>query len=158
MSYRQLTLEQRYAIYILIRKSFSKSSIAKEPGVSRSTIYRELQRNTGLRGYRYKQAQKKSQQRRHQSKNVRFTKGIEDLVVKYLKQDWSPEQISAILQVRHQIKISYERIYQFIWTDKHSGGFLFKHLRQSQKKRRKRSNSKDNRGQIKNRISIKNAL
>lgn len=40
------------------------------------------------------------------------------------------------------------------WSDKHQGGMLYKHLRQSHKKRKKQYGSKDKRGQIRNRISI----
>jgi len=52
------------------------------------------------------------------------------------------------------ILISHERIYQHIWTDKRHGGTLYKHLRQSNKKRKKQYGSKDKRGQIRNRVSI----
>ena len=45
-------------------------------------------------------------------------------------------------------------IYQHIWADKRNGGTLFKHLRCSHKKRRKRYGSKYRRGIIKNRVSI----
>lgn len=155
MSYKQLTQEQRYAIYVLLKTGISKRETAETIHVSRSTVYRELQRNAGQRGYRYKQAQRLAEHRRHQSKNIRFTAEVQNLVVTYLQVDWSPEQISAVLKRDHHIRISPERIYQFIWADKHAGGSYYKHLRQSQKKKRKRYNSKDSRGQIKDRISIK---
>lgn len=38
--------------------------------------------------------------------------------------------------------------------DKGAGGFLYQHLRQGKKKRKKRYGSQDRRGQIKNRVSI----
>ncbi len=44
--------------------------------------------------------------------------------------------------------MSHELIYQHIWNDKALGGTLWKHLRQSSKKRRKRYNSKDSRGRL----------
>ncbi len=44
--------------------------------------------------------------------------------------------------------MSHELIYQHIWNDKTLGGTLWKHLRQSTKKRRKRYNSKDSRGRL----------
>ena len=55
--YKQLTQEQRYHISGLLKAGISKSQIALEIGCNRSTIYRELKRNTGKRGYRPKQAQ-----------------------------------------------------------------------------------------------------
>ncbi len=156
MPYTQLTQEQRYAIYSLMKERFSKSSISDVIGVHRSAVYRELARNTGQRGYRYKQAQRLTEKRRLNSQlPVRFTEAVQEIVVFYLEQEWSPEQISCFLKNRKNIHISHERIYQFIWSDKHSGGTLYKHLRHSQKKRRKRYNSKGNRGQIKGRVTIK---
>ena len=43
---------------------------------------------------------------------------------------------------------SHERIYQYIWKDKANGGTLWKHLRQSQKQRRKRYRAYDSRGKL----------
>lgn len=68
--------------------------------------------------------------------------------------DWSSEQVSDWLEKDQSIRISHECIYQHIWTDKGQEGELFKHLRQSNKKRKKQYGSKDKRGQIRNRISI----
>ncbi len=51
--------------------------------------------------------------------------------------------------------VSHERIYQHIWQDKAQGGTLYKHLRiGGTKQRRKRRNSRDMRGTIKNRVGI----
>ena len=52
----QLTLEQRYGIYTLLKIGYSQTEIAKVLGVHKSTISRELIRNRGGRGYRHKQA------------------------------------------------------------------------------------------------------
>ncbi|MBA3248273.1 MAG: helix-turn-helix domain-containing protein, partial [Pyrinomonadaceae bacterium] len=57
MSYRQLTHEQRYQIYGLMKAGFTYTSIASELGVHKSTVGREVRRNRGGRGYRPKQAQ-----------------------------------------------------------------------------------------------------
>ncbi len=54
--YTQLTREQRYQIFALKKVGISQKAIAEEIGVNKSTISRELSRNTGLRGYRPKQA------------------------------------------------------------------------------------------------------
>ncbi|MDD5633397.1 MAG: hypothetical protein PHI13_15415 [Methylococcales bacterium] len=57
--------------------------------------------------------------------------------------DWSPEQIAGWLKVEPGILRSHERIYQHIWADKRHCGALYKHLRQSNKKRKKQYGSKD---------------
>jgi len=69
-SYTQLTSEQRYQIYALKKKEHSQSEIAEIVGVHKSTICRELRRNTGGRGYRPIQAHRKALERRED--RVRF--------------------------------------------------------------------------------------
>ena len=63
--YHHLTRDQRCQLYILKKRGDSISIISKELGVHRSTIYRELSRNKGKRGYRFKQANDKARKRRH---------------------------------------------------------------------------------------------
>ena len=48
----------------------------------------------------------------------------------------------------------HEVIYQYIWRDKANGGSLWKSLRQSSKKRRKRYNAYDSRGRLANKRHI----
>jgi len=54
--YSQLTPEQRYIIYSMLKIGLTQSMIAKVIGVDKSTVSRELKRNSGKRGYRPKQA------------------------------------------------------------------------------------------------------
>ena len=54
----------------------------------------------------------------------------------------------------HHLRISHETIYQHILNDKTKGGMLYRHLRLSNKKRRKRYGSHDRRVQIQGRVSI----
>lgn len=155
MGYCQLTSEQRTEIKAYLKIGLNQTQIARLVGVHKSTISRELKRNTGQRGYRPKQAQQKTDTRRQQAaKRIRFTDHVKQRVLYYLRQDWSPEQISNYLSINESIEISHETIYQFVWADKQAGGDLFKHLRWSQKKRKKRYGKNDRRGQIKDRISI----
>ncbi|NOT85265.1 MAG: hypothetical protein HOP02_10920 [Methylococcaceae bacterium] len=83
-----------------------------------------------------------------------MTPAVCALIAEKVSLDFSPEQVSGWLLTERDIKISHERIYQHVWTDKHQGGELYKHLRHSSKKRKKQYGSKDKRGQIRNRISI----
>jgi IS30 family transposase len=155
MSYQHLTFEQRVAIKAYLKIGLALCQIAHQIGVHKATVSRELQRNTGLRGYRPQQAQQQTETRRFQAaKQVRFTDAVKERVEFYLKQDWSPEQISGYLKLREHISISHETIYQQVWANKRAGGTLYRHLRWSQKKKRKRYGSKDRRGQIPNRVSI----
>ena len=152
MRYKQLTCEQRYQIYALLKMGHSKTEIAKVLHKHKGTISRELKRNTGLRGYRPKQAHENALNRRNDSRN-RIRQESWELVNEKIRMDWSPEQISGWLKQRFTIKISHEWIYQHILADKLSGGKLYSHLR-LQKKRRKRYGSYERRGKLPNRVSI----
>ena len=155
MSYKQLTLDQRYEIQAYLKAGFSLSEIAIEIGVHKSTISRELTRNTGKRGYRTKQAHSKALARRKSArKSIRFTAAVQAIVESLLRKEWSPEQIAGYLKSTGICSISHERIYQHIWADKQAGGFLYQKLRHAQKKKKKRYGKKDSRGQLKGRISI----
>ena len=155
MKYKQISYEQRYQIYILLKVGLSQAKIAKLIGTSRSAICREIKRNTGKKGYRPNQAHQRAISRRQNAdKHIRFTDDIKHDVTELLEQEWSPEQISEWLKANKEQYVSHETIYQFIITDQKNGGELYKHLRQGRKKRRKRIKTKDRRGQIPNRKSI----
>jgi len=152
--YTPLTQEQRYHISGLLKAGNLQSTIADSVGVHKSTISRELARNTGERGYRPKQADELADKRRRKAKKrIKLTPELQVRITEQLLLDHSPDQISGALKLEG-IEISHERIYQFILADKKSGGTLYTHLRHSGKKRKKRYGSHDRRGQIKNRTSI----
>jgi len=151
-TYTQLTYNQRYHIYTFLKAGFCQTEIAETIGVHKSTISRELRRNRGGRGYRPKQAQRFATERQTKSK-PRIKPEDWELVKGMISLDWSPEQISDYCRENQLLSISHERIYQYIYKDKRSGGSLWKHLR-CRKKRRKRYGSYEKRGQIPNRVWI----
>jgi IS30 family transposase len=155
MNYKQLTYEQRIEIYALLKAGLNQTIIATLIEVSKSTVSREIKRNTGHKGYRPKQANQRAlENRQNADKRVRFTDEVKADVKKYLKQDWSPEQVSGWLKKNNKPSVSHETIYQFIIDDQKDSGELYKHLRLGRRKRRKRIKSNDHRGQIPNRVSI----
>lgn len=151
--YTQLTREQRYQIEALLKAEHTQAEIADVLGCHKCTISREIARNTGLRGYRPKQAQRFCQQRRDAKVQPRVPTERWARVEQLLREDWSPEQISGWLRVNHGVTVSHEWIYQYVYNDKRQGGDLHKHLR-CQKKRRKRYGSYDRRGELAGRVSI----
>lgn len=153
--YQQLTYEQRCQISALMRSGCSQRKIAETIGTTQSTVSRELARNTGGRGYRHKQAQERTKQRRSEaSQPTKMTPDMVAVIESKLRVEWSPEQISGWLLNDQELLISHESIYLHIWKDKQAGGDLYTHLRQQGKKYNKRRNGKSTRGQIKNRVSI----
>lgn len=155
MDYTHLTEEERYQIYELLGAGVSQAAIAKQLGRSASCICRELQRNWGQRGYRPRQAQAKAVARRQACQNGRqIDNEVWSRVEDRLRLDHSPEQIAQALKAEALGCVSHERIYQWIYANKKSGGNLHTHLR-CQKMRRKRYGSgQQRRGQIPNRRGI----
>ena len=78
---------------------------------------------------------------------------MEELVIRYIKRDWSPEQVSATLWIKHSLSLSFVRIYQYIESDRQNGGTLHTHLRFYGKKRRAKYGKKS-KVRIKERVSI----
>ena len=151
--YCQLTLEQRYGIYSLLKTGLTQSKIAEVIGVHKSTMSRELKRNRGGRGYRPKQANAFAQERRRHNVHFRIDSGTWVFIERLTCKEWSPEQISGWMKKNMKITVSHEWIYQYVLKDKLAGGSLYLHLR-CQKKRKKRYGSNDRRGNLKNRVSI----
>jgi transposase, IS30 family len=152
-----LTLGQRYEIGILKTKGYSLAEIGRTIGKNKSTISREIKRNSDLRNGAYKPelAQKKCNERHKiKPKNIRFTAPIKEHVKNWILLDYSPEQIVGRSKEIGQDCVSIETIYKHIWEDKHNGGILSEHLRKKGKKYAKRGALKGTRGQIPGRIDI----
>lgn len=152
--YAQLTQEQRYQIQSFLKAGWTQTAIAQELEVHKSTISRELKRNRGLRGYRARQAQDKARSRQtERAGRPWIPRAVWALTKALLCLEWSPQQISGWLCSKTSLRVSPERIYQYVFDDKRAGGLLFKHLR-CQKQRRKRYGKRDRRGQLPNRRCI----
>jgi IS30 family transposase len=146
----QITLEERYAINVMRKHHYSIRAMARELGRAPSTISRELRRNLRPTGryvpdYAHSYA---TARRRRSRRNARITAETWEIVDRYLRMDWSPEQVSGFLKAEGILKISHEAIYIHVWADKRAGGDLWRHLRQSGKRARKRYRSRDWRGRL----------
>jgi len=151
--YTQLTHEQRYKIQALMKAEHKQIEIAEIIGVDKSTVSRELKRNSGKREYRPKQAHELCLERRNLKVKPRILYTTWNLVKRLLRKDWSPEQVSARLKLDFNLLISIEWIYQYIYKNKINGGSLHQHLR-CKKKRKKRYGAYSRRGQIPHQVSI----
>ena len=159
MSYRHLTIDERYHIAAFKSAGYSQKEIAKMLSRSEGTISRELDRNssTQIRSYNAKVANNISNDRRKYASmqsNKKMTESIEEKIIAHVLNEWSPEQTSAILKRDHAIDISYVRIYQFIEHDKHTGGELYTHLRFHHTGKRRAKYGQKYKGPIEGRVSI----
>ena len=150
--YRQLTSGERYALSALRKQGCNQAAIARVLGRHRSTISREVRRNSKDcqgRAYRPDLADDYARWRRGRSRrNERFGACEWRMVEACIKQQWSPEQAAGWLRRKRQLSISHETIYRHIWRDRKKGGGLYLHLRCSPKQRRKRYGSYDSRGRL----------
>jgi IS30 family transposase len=121
MTYRQLTPEERYMLASLRRRDLSQAGIARLLGRHRSTISREVRRNSSRSDgcYRASTAQGRTNGRRSRSRrNRRFTAQDFARVDELLRRQWSPEQVSGHLGRAGILSISHETIYRHVWRDK----------------------------------------
>ena len=155
-SYKQLDILERQRIYFLRKQGFSLRKIAEDLSRSPSTISREVKRNSGGKGYRFAQAQRKARQRGAAASSVprKMTERMWSIVENKLGLQWSPDQVSGRLKLDAVVSVSAEWIYRHVWEDKHNGGKLYKHLRRRGKKRNSRGSEYSGRGHIPGRVDI----
>ena len=92
-AYKHLTYEQRCQIYALKQQDFSQTAIGKAIGVSQGTISREFSRNSGKRGYSFKQATDFARER--------------SLALKRKKRVMTPELVKKIDQMLTQEQLGF---------------------------------------------------
>lgn len=158
MSYTHFTISERVELYKLsITEQLSISVIAKKMQRSKSSVSRELKRNTNeeYKIYLPDTAQWMMQTRREEAKakfesvSTETIEAIKERLAKY----HSPEQLSGRLKYEGLGKVSHETIYQMIYRDHQGLGEYKQYLRQKQKQRR-RKGAKQNRGRIPGRVGI----
>lgn len=150
----QLTEAQRYTISSMYTAGFSQKRIAETINRDKSVISREIKRNKNPKTgkYSFKYAQSVSNIRKERLRRPRrLTSEVENRILRYLKEDWSPEQIVGYSRVHGYAMVSIERIYQYIRSDKLSGGNLYKHCRHMLKHRKRPVGKQE---PIKNRVGI----
>jgi len=155
--YKQLTNDERDLIAVHHANGFNISEIANMINRNKSTISRELTRNSSKSSkvYLSSQAHKRAQKRKKQAATKEELKchKIRKFVKNKLIEGWPPEIIAGTLVLDpKKITISHESIYLYIYKKRPD---LVQYLPRAHKKRFKRvpkSNKKNNR--IPNRISI----
>jgi len=144
---------EREILYRLLKAKKSMSEIGELMGRERSTIYREIKRNTGGRGYRPKQAQHKADERRLRCRREPKMNNpkLKSSVRRLLKKAWSPDQIAKWLRRKFphnpEKHVSHQTIYTWIAQEAPE---LRVHLRRGGKRR----NGPEKRGQLVGCVSI----
>ena len=153
--YKQLTLSLRYQIFAYKNENYTISKIAELIGVNKSTVSRELKRNSTNDYYSAQQAQIKASSRdKFKKRHKQLTNKLKLRIGKLLKEGLSPVQLVGRIYLKYKISLSHETVYRYIYSNQKSGGRLYKSLRHQNKKYTKRSSQYKTRGQIKNRVNI----
>ena len=159
--YSHITEEEREQIAMLHWEGNRTSEIARSLGRDKSTISRELNRNSSskYRCYTPCQAQHRSDERRKASSRRPRLKNslIRHYVRDKLAIGWSPELIAGRLSLDHPGRsISHEAIYQYIYHPRTEGREeLIACLRRAHRKRKQKGiGRKEKKTKIPNRVSI----
>ena len=160
-----LALSEREEISRGITAHQSARSIAKVLGRSPSTVSREISRNGGCDRYRAAQADESAWMRARRPKRCKLANnpGLRQAVMRKLRLNWAPEQISGWLKRARpedeSYQVSHETIYRSLFVQ--ARGVLKKellcHLRSKRTIRRSKQAGLhgDGRGQIKDIVSIR---
>jgi len=133
MTYKQLTIEERYQIKAYLKTEMSPKDISIELGRHVCTITREIKRNTGKKGYRPKQADELALKRRKTAlKAIKLTQEVKADIETLIRQELSPEQVCIYLEEHLEVKLHHDTIYCFVAEDKASGGDLYTFMRHLQ--------------------------
>ena len=147
---KQLTAKDRAVLAHLLDLKLSKEEIARRLQVHRSTVYRELARNTGPLGYLDIEAQQRTNARRMFSRRKRKLDepALHECVCEGLRERWSPDQIAGRLrrvfpkQPRRQV--SRQTVYAWIKRQDEqdeSGGPWRAYLRFGRPRRKRSKNA-----------------
>ena len=118
--YRRVTYEDRCHISAWLQDNISIFEISQRLGFNKSTIYREIARNSSKsRGYRAGPGHLRSK-RRYRSCRKKYKLNGKALkrVNYYLTKDWSPQQISERFKLDGLASISHECIYKYVRQNK----------------------------------------
>jgi transposase, IS30 family len=153
----QLTFLERERVSQMHDAGASKAEIATELGRARSTIGREIARNSAVGEYSAVTAQALAQQRRRERPLTRKMDqpGVSKFVRNRLVCSWSPDQIAGRSKSDfaddRRLQISHQTIYTWIQSQpaadcRHFAGFL--------RRAGSRRPREDRRGRIPNQVSI----
>lgn len=123
--YRRVTYEDRCHISALLQANNSVSKVAEALGFHKSTIYRELKRNSVKNIYSCEKATKLAAKRYTKCRRKKLiSKELKEELLAYLSFGWSPEQLSGRLFRERKTKISYQTIYRSLSNQKIDRKFL----------------------------------
>lgn len=157
---KYLTLENRKMIEKLLKEGTSRREVGRVIHKSHSIVCYELSHNKmAYEQYNAMKAHErflKRQTNKGKTAILSSNSEVKEFVVKQLiEQQWSPQQIAGVLEIRHRERvISHETIYQFIYSDEGKMLELWLHLRRKKRPYRQAFSARKKRLTIPERTSI----
>lgn len=160
MQGKHLTQKERFYIEKRRGEGVNQATIARELDLPRSTISRELRRNTdpAFNGvYSCRRAHSLARERRHKplpdNAFHQLEPHIQDFIRQELSTHISPEVISGRLQLEFGVSVSKNTLYRYIQQERQAGGDLYQQL--PHRGKRYSYNAENlKRGPIPNRVGI----
>ncbi|NTF31783.1 IS30 family transposase [Rhizobium skierniewicense] len=142
--YTQITLADRRRLHQLVAAKVPVNEMARQLGRHRSTIYREIKRNTfhdrelpEYDGYYSTVAQDSSNERRRRLRKLRRHPNLREEIITQLEARWSPEQIAGRLSLDgHDLARVFKETIYFIYSKEDYGLDLYQYLPEARRKRR----------------------
>ncbi len=111
----RVSYEVKCQIDCYLKTEISVPEIAKKLGFSKSTIYRELARNSVWNYYRPREANELAKRRFALCKRkVKIHGNLERIVQTGLKEGWSPEQVAGMVRREKLGIIGHETVYRYV--------------------------------------------
>jgi len=160
ITYHQLGQKERDRIFLFKKKGLTNTEIAVKLGRDKSTIGRELRRNTHQKLHQYlpDTAGRKAGKRKERGRKARYVVKDETLkrkIIRLLKGGWSPDLIAGRLKRAKHACLNQESIYQFIYSLEGRKLNLRQYLRRAHRIRRKKNGRKHHSiSKIPNRVDI----
>lgn len=149
-NYTHLSMAERCLINTFLSMKLSITTIATRVGRHRSTIYRELGRNTSFGFYIPSVAHNQAKQRHPQLSNkIQVHDDLNQYVFDGLTRGWSPEQISGRMKKdKTKFYACAESIYRYIYRNKNLELYKLLSGRKSKRISRSKRNTLNNRTYI----------
>ncbi|HDL6968762.1 TPA: IS30 family transposase [Yersinia enterocolitica] len=160
MQGKHLTQKERFYIEKRRDEGVNQATIARELQLPRSTISRELRRNTdaafnGIYSCRRAETLDRGRRQKARPDNVvdQLEPHIQEFIWQSLSNHTSPEVISGRLFLELGLSVSKNSLYRYIQQERQAGGELYQQL-PHRGKRYNYQTDQDPRGSIPNRVGI----
>jgi len=153
--YDHLSLEERCDLRGLMSMGLSKAEISRRLGRHRSTIDRELRRNSNVGGYRPDSAERRAWARKLRGSKIERSTHLGNHIRSHLAMGWTPEIIAGRMEqdgVEHSV--CAESIYRYIFSPAGRREGLPKYLPQRKSRRGRRARNGKREPSIPNRVPI----